>query len=102
MRVQIPQDAKKKQNILHQYTMDDKKLELLYNIHDRLKSRCGIDYIHFQKPIKLELNSIGKTVYMEYLTPNWFDINDFINYQTDRIGTKQLSVEELQQIWNVI
>ena len=78
-------------------TEKERKEELMYEIHTKLKSRCK-EYMHFPKPIELDLKSIGKKINLEYFTVDWFGCNDILNYQTDRIKMKTLSIEDLEYI----
>lgn len=51
------------------------------------------------KPLKMDDGSI---INVEWVQPSAWDENVLINYQTDNIKTKNLSVSELEQVLEII
>ena len=83
------------------YTEEEKqKMELMAEIHLTLKRRCGYfsEYLSYSPGRTLNLTSINRTIVAEYFTPDWFGENDIINYRTDHIRMKALSVEDLKLV----
>ena len=50
----------------------------------------------------IKLKSINRTIVAEYFTPDWFGTNDIINYQTDHVRMKDLSLEDLKLVENTL
>lgn len=84
---------------------DDEKhfIVKMSNFHFYLKRICGygVDYIHIT-PTPLYVSKYGKTINVEYLTTNFFDIDDFINYRTDKIRISDLTIEEINNLENIL
>lgn len=83
------------------YTEEEKrKRETMADFHFKLKRKCGYAGAEYLKinPTPLYISKLGKSIDVEYLTPNWFDIKDFINYRTNCISLSDLTVEEIQEL----
>ena len=82
------------------YTPEEKEcLALRQKIHEYLKYQCGMfnEYKHYNG-VPLEFKSIGKTIIVEYFTPDWFGIDDIINYQTDHVRMSSLDKNDLELV----
>lgn len=85
--------------VVERYSSEEReKREIMGSIHKKLSSRCN-EYVHYDKPVSLDLESVGRTVDMEYFTKDWFGIDDIINYQTDHVCMSRLSLSDLKKVY---
>ena len=85
--------------VVERYTSEEKeKRDIMAKIHRKLSERCD-KYLHYNNPVNLDLESIGRSVDMEYFTKDCFGIDDIINYQTEHVCMSGLSVPDLEKVY---
>lgn len=86
--------------IEEKYSEEEKrKRQLMFEIHTVLSRRLfGDEYLSYREPITIRLESIGKTVSVQFFTKDWFGCDDIINYRTDHVRMSYLSEADLEKV----